>query len=452
MIRSGALERAQLGLLAALAATVPVSIFASEALLVLSLALLAARLATGRARLFGTPADTPLLALVVWTLLAASFAQDPARSHEDSKKLLLYALFYLAVEVLAREDDMEPVLAPALLGGLALAGLMVAQHLFLGYDRLDRRPAGFLGHYMSASGVTMGVFVLGATRLVLGKPVGGPAARDRRAWWAGLWLPALVLAGVACVTAATVAGHAVAATRACVAGLAALGAALAVSTRPAARAALAALPVVVVPVAAWALVVSQTRSAWIGALVGISVLCTLRAPRLLWLVAATTAAVLVLRPSAVTARLTLGDASTSDRIYMWQAGIDMVLDRPVFGQGPGMVLDVYPSFRWPEATHPMQPHLHNNLLQVAAERGVPGLVFFLWWAAAVCLQAVREGLRAVAGPPGPGWAAAGALAALAAVFAAGLFEYNLGDSEVLMLALLLTAVPFASARRRSAAA
>jgi len=29
---------------------------------------------------------------------------------------------------------------------------MVAQHLFLGYDRLDRRPTGFLGHYMSASG------------------------------------------------------------------------------------------------------------------------------------------------------------------------------------------------------------------------------------------------------------------------------------------------------------
>jgi hypothetical protein len=29
---------------------------------------------------------------------------------------------------------------------------------------------------------------------------------------------------------------------------------------------------------------------------------------------------------------------------------------------------------------------------------------------------------------------------------AGLFEYNLGDSEVLMLVLLLTAVPFATRR------
>ncbi|HSD27656.1 MAG TPA: O-antigen ligase family protein [Vicinamibacteria bacterium] len=455
------LERTQLGLLAALAATLPVSIFASETLLALSLAVLAARLAAGRLRLLRTPVDTPLLALVVWTLLAASFAQDPARSHEDAKKLLLYALFYLAVEVLAREEDREPVLQAALLGGLALAGLMVAQHLFLGYDRLDRRPPGFLGHYMSASGATMGVLVLAVGRLALGPGSGdsGPSAAgdgglpaaERRAWWAGLWLPALVLAGVGGVAAAAAAGHAVPVTRACVAALAVLAAALSLWRGLAARAAAAALPVAVVPVAAWALVVSQTRSAWIGALVGLSVLCVLRAPRFLWLVAATTAAFLVLRPAAVTERLTLGDASTSDRIYMWQAGLDMVLDRPVFGQGPGMVLVVYPRYRWPEATHPMQPHLHNNFLQVAAERGVPGLVFFLWWAAAVFVAAIRETRRAAAGPPGPRWAAGGALAALAAVFAAGLFEYNLGDSEVLMLVLLLAAVPFALRQRRAAA-
>ena len=447
------LERAQLGLLAALAATIPVSIFASEILLVLSAGVLAARLLARRARLFPTTLDTPLLALVVWTLLAASFAQDPVRSHEDSKKLLLYALFYLAVEVLAREKDHEPVLSAALLGGLALAGLMVAQHLFLGYDRLDRRPQGFLGHYMSASGATMGVFLLAVGQLALGpRPAGGPPASDRRAWWTGLWLPALVLASVAAVAVATAAGDGIPVTRACVAALAALAGAIAVSRSPAARAAMATLPLVVVPVAAWALVVSQTRSAWIGALVGLSVLCLLRAPRFLWLVAAGTAAILIVRPAAVTERLTLGDASTSDRIYMWQAGLDMVLDRPVFGQGPGMVLEVYPRYRWPEATHPMQPHLHNNFLQIAAERGVPGLVFFLWWAVVVFTAAIREARRAAAEPPGPLWPAGATLAALAAVFAAGLFEYNLGDSEVLMLVLLLTAVPFAFRQRRAAAA
>ena len=446
------LERAQLGLLAALAATIPVSIFASEAILAVSLAVLAARLAAGRAHLLRTPLDTPLLALVVWTLLAASFAQDPAVAHEDSKKLLLYALFYLGVEVLTREEDRERVLSAVLLGGLALAGLTVAQHLFLGYDRLDRRPAGFLGHYMSASGVTMGVLLLAVGRLALGWSRGKPPApADPRVRRDGLGLPLLVLAGVGAVAAATAAGHGMVATRVCVAVLAVLAATVALSRRPAARAAEAALPVAIVPVAAWALVASQTRSAWIGAVVGLSVVALLRAPRFLWLVAAATAAVLVLRPAGVTERLTLGDASTSDRYYMWQAGVDMVLDKPVFGQGPGMVLAVYPRYRWPEATHPMQPHLHNNLLQVAAERGLPGLAFFLWWAVAVLAAAIREARRAAA-EPGARGAAGGALAAFAAVFAAGLFEYNLGDSEVLMLVLLLTAVPFALRQARAAAA
>jgi O-antigen ligase len=128
----------------------------------------------------------------------------------------------------------------------------------------------------------------------------------------------------------------------------------------------------------------------------------------------------------------------------------MVLDKPMFGQGPGMILTTYPRYRWPEAPNPLAPHLHNNVLQIAAERGVPGLVFFLWWAGAVALAAWREArlAREARGPAGA--AAAGALGVVAAIFVAGLVEYNLGDSEVLMLVLLLTAVPFALARSRAA--
>ena len=95
------LERARLGLLAALAATIPVSIFASQMLLAPSLLVLLVRLLGRATALPRTPLDGPLLALVVWTLLAASFAAEPAVAHEESKKLLLFALFYLAVEGMA---------------------------------------------------------------------------------------------------------------------------------------------------------------------------------------------------------------------------------------------------------------------------------------------------------------------------------------------------------------
>ncbi|MDM7915208.1 MAG: hypothetical protein QUU85_08075, partial [Candidatus Eisenbacteria bacterium] len=138
------LERAQTGLLAALAASASVSIFAAETALALSLLLLAARLVLKRVRLVPTSVDTPLAAFAVWTLLAASFAADPVRSHDDAKKLVLFTLFYLALEVMARDSGHERMLSSVLLGGLALAGLVVLQHHLLGYDRLDRRPPGFL--------------------------------------------------------------------------------------------------------------------------------------------------------------------------------------------------------------------------------------------------------------------------------------------------------------------
>jgi hypothetical protein len=440
------LERARLGLLAALAATIPVSIFASQALLALSLVLLGVRLLQRRAAFPRTRLDGPLLALAVWTLLAASFAELPAVAHEESKKLLLFFLFYLAVEAFAVEQDRERVLSAALAGGLALAALMVIQRHWLGYSGLMHRPHGFLGHYMSASGVTMAILLLAVARLATG-PRERPKLRD-------LWLATGVLLAVGAVALATAHGHGLLATWLFVAALAGSASGLALSRAAAVSAAFAALPFAVVPIALWALVVSQTRSAWIGTAAGLAMLAAvalLRVPRYAWAAFALGGALLLVSPGGIRARITLLDESSRDRYYMWQAGLDMVLERPVFGQGPGMVEVVYPRYRWPEAPNPRQPHLHNNLMQMAAERGLPGLAFFLWWVAVAFLAALREAQRAAAAGDRRSWAAGGALAALGAVFLAGLFEYNLGDSEVLMLVLLLTAVPFAMEGARAAA-
>jgi O-antigen ligase len=196
----------------------------------------------------------------------------------------------------------------------------------------------------------------------------------------------------------------------------------------------------VIPASTVALLLSLTRNAWLGTLAGLAMLAFLRAPRALWLLPAGAAAVVVLGPARILDRLTLTDASSRDRYFMWQAGIDMVRDKPVFGQGPRMVEQVYPRYRWPGAPNAATPHLHNNALQIAAERGLPCLAWWLWWVAAAMGDAWRESGR---GMSGARWGAAGALAVLAAVMAAGLFEYNFGDSEILMFTLVVSALPYA---------
>jgi O-antigen ligase len=427
--------------MAALAATCTVSIFAAQVLLLLAVLVFGARLWTGAARLERNPLDGPILAFTVWTLLSAAFSPDPWTSHESAKKLVLFALFYLGVEALSREWDRERILDAALLGGLALAAGALLQYYFLGFDTLANRPHSFLGHYMTASGLVMAVLVMAAARLAFHR--GGlprPSGHDLRAL-------AVLLGALSAMTALQAFDlFAVEAERLFVAGLAAAGAFVALSRGPwPGEGTGVALAGLVLPVAAWAVVVSRTRNAWLGALVGLALIAVLRAPRLLWGLAAVVAAVVVLRPAPVVGRLTVVDASSVDRYYMWQAGIDMIRDKPVFGQGPGRILAVYPEYRWPAAPNAQQPHLHDNALQIAAERGLPCLAWWLWWVAAAMGDAWREVRR------GAGWAAVAALALLAAFMAAGLFEYNFGDSEILMFTLLVSALPYALRRERARA-
>jgi len=430
------LERAQLGLTAALAATCLVSIVAAQVALWLAVAVFIVRLARRETPLPRLALDGPILAFMVWTLLSASFSPEPVVSHESAKKLLYFALLYLAVDTLSDAQRRDAVIDAALLGGLVLSTGALLQYYFLGFDQVDRRPRSFMGHYMTASGLLMVALLLGASRLVFEGAPRRPARRE-------LALLAGVLGGMIVLLALQRADvFAVEGERVFVAAVAGLGAHRALARGPypssGVLAGLASL------LSAWALVISLTRNAWLGALAGLLVIGLMRSLKVLWIVAAAVLAVVVLQPPAVIARLTITDLSSRDRWFMWQAGIDMILDKPVFGQGPRMVESVYPGYRWPGAPNPATPHLHNNVLQIAAERGLPCLAFWLWWMAAAMGDAYRERRRGGAGS----WTAGAALAALTALMAAGMFEYNFGDSEVLMFALLLSALPYALRRQR----
>jgi O-antigen ligase len=80
------------------------------------------------------------------------------------------------------------------------------------------------------------------------------------------------------------------------------------------------------------------------------------------------------------------------------------------------------------------PHLHNNLVQIAAERGLPALAAYLWLLAAF----LRDSWRSLARLEGERKAAlAASLAAIVAITLAGLFEYNFWNACVQLLTLII---------------
>lgn len=427
------------------------SIFAAQVLFAVASLVFLARLLLGRASFPRLPLDAAILAFAVWSLLSAAFSSNPLIAHENAKKLVLFLLLYLAVDSATRARERERLVDCLLLGGLVLSAGALAQYYLLGFDTLNNRPRSLLGHYMTASGVCMCAAVLAASRLAF-RPGAWPRCTGRDARGLALLLGAVLL--LATCQAAGV--FPLEAERLLVAGVALTATLLMLSQEdwpgPTTGVLLA---YVAFGLSVWALLVSRTRSAWLGLVAGLLTVALLRAPRLIWLLVVGLVAVAIVRPAPVMDRLTVTDASSIDRYYMWQAGLDMLLDRPIFGQGPGMVEEVYPHYRWPQAPTPRAPHLHNNLVQIAAERGLPCLGWWLWFISAALGGAVREARRtdlpARRGPRAR-WVGVATLGVLTALLTAGMFEYNFGDSEVLMFTLLVVALPYALRQERNRAA
>ena len=202
-------------------------------------------------------------------------------------------------------------------------------------------------------------------------------------------------------------------------------------------------PGVALPALVAALAMTLTRNAYLGAGAAIVVLLVCRNARLLLAVPIAAVLFAVAAPQGMKARVMsitdLQDPSNRDRVQMLQMGAAIVRDYPVFGVGPDMVGHVYGRYLRPDPVHTYNPHLHNVPVQIAAERGLPAL---LLWGLFVVV-ATRDLARQLRHGPARPLAGAG-LAAIVAMVVAGLFEYNFGDSEFLMLFLCLVTLPFAA--------
>jgi len=192
-----------------------------------------------------------------------------------------------------------------------------------------------------------------------------------------------------------------------------------------------------------------SRSAEVGACAAVALLLLLKDKRLLAILPVVAAIFFVVAPARVTNRalstFNLKDPTNHDRLVMLREGVHMVKDHPVLGLGPNMVQQFYAQYREPDATNEVNPHLHNVPMQIAAERGLPALAVWLWFVVGLTValfRMLRDNHQKLL--------AATALAAVVSMFAAGMFEYNFGDSEFLMLFLVLVTLPFAAARAKHA--
>ena len=201
----------------------------------------------------------------------------------------------------------------------------------------------------------------------------------------------------------------------------------------------------VMPALLVAIALTMSRNAWVGVCVGIGLLFLLRDFRLIALLPAAAALFLAFAPTQLADRLystfSLSDPTNRDRIAMFYTGAHIIRDFPLTGVGPDGVRLVYQHYRDPRAERQLNPHLHNVPLQIAAERGLPALGVWLWFIVVL----IRDLARKTRSSPIRSLPTA-ALAGVVAMLTAGMFEYNFGDSEFLMLFLLIVTLPYAADR------
>lgn len=198
-----------------------------------------------------------------------------------------------------------------------------------------------------------------------------------------------------------------------------------------------------------ALVMTHTRGAWVGFFAGCCVLLGLRKKLFVLSVPLMALGMFFLAPSPVQERaISLVDRrgiTVQERFSMWKSGFQIFRDYPWTGIGMGAMSQMYARYREPDSLVVLGRqvgHLHNNVIQIAAERGLLGLACWVWiwcaymrqaWHVYTHLEPAQREAKALV---------VGSLASVVAFHVEGLFEHTFGDSEVVTLVYFLMALPF----------
>ncbi|MBN1272017.1 MAG: O-antigen ligase family protein [Candidatus Aminicenantes bacterium] len=318
----------------------------------------------------------PLAAYVALSIISAACSFNPEDSLLDCRELLLYLIIPIACAGLGRAENLRT--ANRFLLASALFNCVYSTAYALFWAAPNERVTGFMGHYMTQSGLLL-IFSCLALSLVFSR-----RGSERMIWAAGFLL-ALI-----------------------------------------------------------AMTLTLTRSAWIGLGAAICLIILLHKPKIFFAVPLAFLILFFAVPDRVKNRalsiFSLKDESNRHRIEYIKAGWEIIKKYPLVGVGPDIVDREFknPKYGLSEGAR-QNVHLHNNIFQIGAERGLPALaawfVFLIWMAISLVKQLKNK-------DPGQYGLTVAALAGLIGLFLAGLFEYNFADAEVSVLFLYLLTIPF----------
>lgn len=382
------------------------SISIAEIVLTVLVVRLGWRLATGRARVHGWPLVVPALGWAGASVLSALVSPRPLHGLTALEGVHLMVTLWVVLDALTGIDDADGFVAGltgllAIVSVLSIAQVAACPRLAPWAGILGRladnctRAHGFFSIHMTLAGVLVLVLLVAAPRVITAVRGADP--------------PPVGVAGVAAWL---------------------LGAA--------------------------ALAATYVRGAWLGLLGGLAVLgLAVRRGRLALAGGALFLAVLALAVPSVRHRaasaLDPADPTARERWAMWSAGVRIARDHPLTGAGPGQLRPLIREHAAsPEHAFTPSGHLHSTPVQILAERGLIGLAA---WACLV-VAFFRRSVAILSALPGAAAReralVAGSIAAIAGFVLAGLTEFNLGDSEVAMLAYATMALPFVIDRERAA--
>ncbi len=399
------------------------------------------------------PVKLPLLLYCLATVNSIPWAEHPAVGWAVVRKLVLFLILLLSVNLVSSARHLG-----ALFRGLflvaALAGLVATAQFVIQYHSVrhlhpDRvyyymtltRIHGFMGHWMNFGGQQMLLFAALLAFLLLSHGVipsaarnlallrGRPPGQDQSKIPRGVY-PERTTEILRCAQDDSERARNDAVQHGTAKGLYWL----------------------VMAVVATSLVLNFTRGVWLGCVLATLYIVAKWKPRMLWAIPVLLAVAYLAAPSLIRHRVSLAfhpreDPALAIRLEMWGAGLRMVREHPWVGVGPGNIPLVYAQYL-PPGTTPMvgyHDHLHDNFLQLAAERGLPCLAAWLWFMLALGWQILRIRRRLSS----QRWVADAALAAWLAFLAEGFFEFNFGTSPVLMVFLFVMSTPFVAGQLES---